>query len=253
MSEREPTDDLDHLRWAMRATERPDGDPLDLTTIMRAGRRLRLRRRLAGGGAALATVLLVVGAGIGVREAREPGPQEPPAPAATTPAARPTVAAYTPSPSPWAEERRPPVGDVVDSGIRYGTEQRVFYVVAVDLPDLPKVRIGLAAGRRAPGGEPVVDFLVNDVRGSDRRPGFHEIGYDASGPDRDSPPVPTFGYFVGPAERIVGTVGGREVTARLARWSEDGQVVVFWFDPADLTPGVRLDGIVAHDARGQRL
>ncbi|WP_240944465.1 hypothetical protein [Micromonospora thermarum] len=65
--------------------------------------------------------------------------------------------------------------------------------------------------------------------------------------------MPTFGYFVGPAKRIVGTVDGRQATARLAQWSRDPQVVIFWFDPQQLAPGTPLDGIVAHDARGRRL
>ena len=81
-------------------------------------------------------------------------------------------------------------------------------------------------------------------------PGFHQIGYD----ERTSAvPLPTFGYFVGPARRIVGTVAGRQVVARLQRWSVDQQVVSFWFDPAALPPGDRLDGIVARDASNRLL
>ncbi|MGV9982220.1 hypothetical protein ACWDUH_31635 [Micromonospora wenchangensis] len=109
------------------------------------------------------------------------------------------------------------------------------------------------AGRRTPAGELTNDIVINDVQGSDRRPGFHEIGYDDTTPSDDRPPVPTFGYFVGPATRIVGTAGGRQVDARLARWSTDPELVVFWFDPVDLTPGVRLDGIVARDRSGRLL
>jgi hypothetical protein len=142
---------------------------------------------------------------------------------------------------------------VVDAGIWYGVDQRVYYVVAVDLPEAPGVRIGLMAGRRTPAGELTDDIVVNDVRGSDRRPGFHEIGYDEATPSAARPSVPTFGYFVGPASRIVGTVDGRQVEARLARWSTDPELVIFWFDPADLTPGVRLDGIVARDRSGRLL
>lgn len=118
------------------------------------------------------------------------------------------------------------------------------------MPGVPKVTIGLAAGRRAPDGTLSTDILVNDVEGADRSPGFHQIGYDERSSDT---PVPTFGYFVGPAERIIGTVDGRQVDARVARWSRDKQVVIFWFDPATLTPGERLDGIVARDRGGRRL
>jgi hypothetical protein len=239
---------MDELRRAMRATERPDG--LDIADIMRRGRRLRRRRR-AGVGIAAAVVVIAVTAGVDAVATR-PGPPDLPA---GEPVA--TASAATPPPSPTAapaptEAPPRPLGTVVDSGIRYGTDERVFFVVPVDVPELPRVKIGLAAGRRAPGGRLTSDFLVNDVSGSDRRPGFHEIGYDQQRVPTDTS-VPTFGYFVGPAARIVGTVDGRQVEAKLARWSEDPQVVIFWFDPETLTPGTPLDGITARDPQGRRL
>ncbi|MEV4847249.1 hypothetical protein AB0K20_29010 [Micromonospora matsumotoense] len=244
--------ELDQLRRAMRATERPYHDDLDLTVIMRDGRRLRRRRRLAGAGAAaLVSVLLVGGIGLGVRWTRPSTPDQPPGSAVTGPAAPPSA-----TPPPTRLITPPPrefLGAVVGTGIRYGTDERVFYVVAVDLPEAPGVTIGLMAGRRTPAGELIDDIVINDVRGADRRPGFHEIGYDEATLSDARPPVPTFGYFVGPATRIVGTAGGRQVEARLARWSTDPDLVVFWFDPVDLAPGVRLDGIVARGAEGRLL
>ncbi|MBO4164968.1 MULTISPECIES: hypothetical protein [Micromonospora] len=248
--------ELEQLRRAMRATERPYPEDLDLTVIMRDGRRLRRRRRLAGAGAAaLVTVLVAGGVGLGVRWTRPPAPDRPPARVATVPdATPPATSPPTPGPTRWRPPSPQPIGEVVDTGIRYGVDQRVFYLVAVDVPEEPRVRVGLMAGRRSPAGGLTNDMVINDVQGSDRRPGFHEIGYDeATPPDDDRPPVPTFGYFVGPATRIVGTVRGRQVDARLARWSTDPELVIFWFDPVDLTPGVRLDGIVARDAAGRRL
>ncbi|MGV9804650.1 hypothetical protein, partial [Micromonospora chersina] len=168
-------------------------------------------------------------------------------------AAPPATAGPSPTPTPGpTEPPARPVGAVVGSGIRYGADERVFYVVSVDVPELPGVTIGLVAGRRSPTGELTTDYLVNDVEGTDRRPGFHQIGYDQQRVPTDAP-VPTFGYFVGPAARIVGTVDGRHVEARLARWSEDPRLVIFWFDPGVLTPGTPLDGIVARDARGRKL
>ncbi|MDO3703599.1 hypothetical protein Q3W71_18190 [Micromonospora sp. C28SCA-DRY-2] len=241
--------EVDQLRQAMRATERTGHDPLDLTTIMREGRRLRHRRRLAGTGAAAVLLAVVAGVTVTVRQAAPPEPERSAAPAVTAPAGRPST---EPAPTP-VEPRPVPLGDVVDSGIRYGTDARVFYFVAVDLPHEPRVTIGLVAGRRAADGTLTSDFLANDVEGSDRRPGFHQIGYDSYGAGADGPPMPTFGYFVGPASRIVGTVKGRQVDARLARWSEDPRVVIFWFDPQRLAPGVPLDGIIARDAQGRKL
>ncbi|WP_329013662.1 hypothetical protein OG271_04845 [Micromonospora rifamycinica] len=246
--------ELEQLRRAMRATEGPYHDDLDLTAIMRDGRRLRRRRRFVGAGAtALVTVLAAGGVGLGVRWARPPAPDRPPARVATVPTgASPATAPPGPAPT-RSEPHRGPLGKAVETGIRYGVDQRVYYVVAVDLPEVPGVRIGLMAGRRTPAGDLTDDIVVNDVRGSDRRPGFHEIGYDDATPSAGRPPVPTFGYFVGPASRIVGTVDGRQVDARLAQWSTDPELVIFWFDPVDLAPGVRLDGIVAQDRTGRPL
>ncbi|MEU4477566.1 hypothetical protein AB0F68_05765 [Micromonospora sp. NPDC023966] len=240
--------EVDELRRAMRATERADRNGLDLAGIMREGRRVRRRRRVAGTGAvAVAVAALLVGVGGIVARTRPP---EPPAAVVTVPAVTP---AATADPATPPEPRPRPVGAVVGSGIRYGADERVFYLVPVDVPELPGVAIGLAAGRRSPAGELTTDYLVNDVTGSDRRPGFHQIGYDQHGRLPADAPVPTFGYFVGPAARIVGTVDGRQVEARLARWSEDPRLVIFWFDPAVLAPGTPLDGIVARDGRGRRL
>ncbi|MFG3644426.1 hypothetical protein ACGF3C_29560 [Micromonospora sp. NPDC047762] len=250
--------ELERLRDAMRATERPDA-VLDLATVMREGRRLRTRRRVAGAGAAtlatgLAAVVVVVA--VGASGPGDPAPTELPQPVAVAP---PSVGV-----SPWAEKspgstppptvgrdvpQPKPMGQIVDSQVRHGADRRVYYFVSVSVPGEPKVSIGLAAGRQALDGSLTTDILVNDVRGSDRSAGFHQIGYDEGA----AAPVPTFGYFVGPANRIIGTVDDRQVDARVVPWSADKQVMIFWFDPAQLSPGERLDGIVAHDASGRRL
>ncbi|MEU1966029.1 hypothetical protein ABZ541_18590 [Micromonospora sediminicola] len=241
--------EVEELRRVLRATERTDRTGPDLADIMRRGRRLRRRRRVAGTSAAAVAVLAVVLGAADVVTRTGPPPPAPTRPAAPVPAATPSPEA---TPGPTTAPVRP-VGAVVDSGLRYGTQERVFYFVPVDVPRVPGVTVGLVAGRRLPAGELVSDYLVNDVAGSDRRPGFHEIGYDQQRRVPADLPLPTFGYFVGPAARIVGTVDGRQVDARLSRWSEDQRVVIFWFDPASLAPGTPLDGIVARDARGRRL
>ncbi|MGC4749837.1 hypothetical protein ACLQ28_29885 [Micromonospora sp. DT201] len=250
--------ELDRLRHAMRATERPDA-VLDLATVMREGRRLRTRRRVAGAGAAtlaagLAAVVVVVA--VGARPDDPSADERPPPVAVATPPTGvspmvPTTLGPTLPPGTDPDARPPkPLGQVIDSGVRHGTDQRVYFVVGVSVPGHPKVSVGLVAGRRALDGTLTTDLLINDVGGVDRSPGFHQIGYDVRS---SAAPVPTFGYFVGPAQRIIGTVDGRQVDARLARWSVDKQVVIFWFDPAKLTPGERLDGIIARDSSGRRL
>jgi hypothetical protein len=241
------------LREAMRATEQAQRHQFDVELIMRKGRRLRYRRRAAQGGMLLASAAVVVGFALGLR------PGGPP----VEPGAEPTVAAITPTvetPLPSALDTPPPtppapqpIGEPVTTGIRYGDDERVFYFIAVDLPHAPEVTIGLVAGRRGPGGALAADHLLNDVEGDDRRPGFHEIGYEPSPQTLPATPVPTFGYFVGPAAKIVGTVDGYEIIAQQTLWSEEPEVVIFWFDPQALTPGQRLDGIVAYDAQGRKL
>ncbi|MEU4677691.1 hypothetical protein [Micromonospora sp. NPDC023737] len=257
--------EAERLREAMLATERADHDLLDLAAVVHEGRRLRRRRRVARTGAAALVLAVAVAVPVALASA---GPEpkrpadpiagaRPTAPPTTAPTAGPTTAAAptaTPAATTGSGQSRPkPVGMVLSSGIRYGAEERVFYVVGVDVPKVPQVTIGLVAGRRDAAGELTPDVLINDVAGRDRHAGFHEIGYDQQGDRPVHPPVPTFGYFVGPAVRIIGTVDGRQVPATLARWSEDPRVVVFWFDPTVLAPGVRLDGIVATDKRGNRL
>ncbi|MGC4854880.1 hypothetical protein ACLQ24_16180 [Micromonospora sp. DT4] len=248
--------ELDRLREAMRATERPDA-VLDLASVMREGRRLRTRRRITGAAATVAAGLVAVTAVVvDPTGSHERSPTEPPPLVAVAPPSgggTPMATSEEPTPPPTKVRGVPgpkPLGQVIDSGIGHGTDRRVYFVVAVMVPGAPRVTIGLAAGRRAADGTVSTDILVNDVEGADRSPGFHQIGYDES---ESVFPVPTFGYFVGPAARIIGTVDGRQVDATVARWSLDKQVVIFWFDPATLTPGARLDGIVAHDSAGRRL
>ncbi|MFI7604608.1 hypothetical protein ACIBTV_05735 [Micromonospora sp. NPDC049366] len=245
--------EAEQLRRALRAAERADPPVLDLDAIMRDGRRLRRRRHLVSGGAAALSVAALVGVvAVGVR-ATAPAPSVRPAPAASASPTTPTAMSPTPAAS-RSEPERQPVGEVVGTGIRGPDgDERVLYFVPVDLPRTPGVKIALVAGRRAPDGSITSDYLINDVEGSDRRPGFHQIGYDQSPQTPRPTPMPGFGYFVGPADRIVGTVDGREIPARLALWSRDTRVVVFWFDPKALPPGVELDGIVARDAKGRRL
>ncbi|WP_433686406.1 hypothetical protein ACQP0I_19305 [Micromonospora carbonacea] len=243
--------EADRLRAAMRSTERGRGDRFDVEAIMREGRRLRRRRAARSGAVMLAVVAAIVGTTVALRRAEpppwgaEPAATAPATPSATPPTDRTPAATDPPS--------RQALGEIVRTGIRYGDDERVFYFTPVAVPDAPGVTVGLVAGRRAPDGRLTPDHLANDIAGGDRRPGFHQIGYEPSARLPPANPVPTFGYFVGPAAQITGTVDGRAVTARLARWSEDTDVVVFWFPPQALSPGRRLDGIVARDASGRQL
>jgi hypothetical protein len=90
------------------------------------------------------------------------------------------------------------------------------------------------------------DVMANEVKGSDRSPGFHAV---QGSMQIDAGKSPTFGYFVGPVARITAKAGGKTVAAKHAVWSEDPSVTVFWFDPAAGTP----KDIRAYDKDGNRL
>lgn len=80
---------------------------------------------------------------------------------------------------------------MIDSKVRYGTEQRVYYVVRVSVPGEPKVTIGLAAGRRLPDGMLTTDILVNDVEGLTAAPGSTRSATTSVRRPRRCPPSAT--------------------------------------------------------------
>ncbi|GAB2966331.1 hypothetical protein LWP59_22200 [Amycolatopsis acidiphila] len=114
---------------------------------------------------------------------------------------------------------------------RDSSGERVFYFVAIRTPDLPGVHFGLMAGHRTAAGRLEGQLMSNVHHGSDLAPGFRIL----DGGDPGLPPtVPVFGYYVGPAARITSTVGGRTVQAHQVAWSENPDVVLFWFGLDDV-------------------
>jgi hypothetical protein len=179
--------------------------------------------------------------------ARRGGDETPPATVVAAAAAvSDTSTPEAPSPARASGEQPPdpsPLGEVVPSGVR---ENLVFYAVPVDEPDrLPDIHFGLMAGRRGGDGTLTALVLANETTGSDKAAGFHAV---TGGLTIDSTPVPSFGYYAGPAAKITGTVAGRKVQAHQAVWSQDPNVVFFWFDP-----GTEPAGLTALDAAGHRL
>jgi hypothetical protein len=92
--------------------------------------------------------------------------------------------------------------------------------------------------------------MTNEVDRSDRSAGFHGL---TAAMDVEDVDVPAFGYFVGPAARVVGVLDGRRVAAHQAAWSENPRVVVFWFDLADVPLGSSPSRLDAYDRDGNRL
>ena len=238
--------DLGKLRAALHE---PSAEELtlDIAQVMATGRRIRRRRRMASAtglvAVAAAVVLVVTAAG----QLRQEGPAQ--APAAALRTASPVV---SPPPPPSATDApRPPLGEVIPTGIYDPLGERVFYAVEIDDPQvLPDVHFGLMAGHRGSDGQLTGGMLNNEFRGSDRSPGFHAVD---GGETSEGQFLPVFGYFVGPAEEITTTVHGKTMVARQASWSKDPQVVVFWFSEADVPSAAVLTPLVAYGKGGVRL
>ena len=62
--------------------------------------------------------------------------------------------------------------------------------------------------------------------------------------------IPEFGYYAGPAASITAVDHGRVIRARLARWSVNPRIAIFWFIPP---AGATLTGLAAYDAAGHQL
>jgi hypothetical protein len=147
---------------------------------------------------------------------------------------------------------------VLGEVVRTGCDDWLIYAVPVVLPSaafgvalgLPGPRPGHGTGPRPGQGAagPQVVVLANESRGADRSPGFHAVqGAAEIGTRRTL----TFGYYVGPAVRILGRDRARDktVAAGQAAWSVDPSVVFFWF-PAGAGALSRLRAL---DAAGRRL
>ena len=225
--------DLEALRRALQAPPDEQFGELDVSKIMATGTRIRRRRRvLVGGGAMLATaaVLLALGGA---------APTPPADTLTTAPPPPPSTAPYTP-PS------RPPLGDIVYTGIKDDKGEVILYFVKTDVPKVP---FGLVAAHMTASG-PSSGVLNNETQRAGDAPGFHPI---MGGNTETGTFLPVFGYFVGPAARIEAKVLGKTYRAQFARWSENPSVVVFWW-PQDVVPDQELLGRpVAYDANGRRL
>lgn len=155
------------------------------------------------------------------------------------PAGRTPVAATQPS-------APAPLGAVVDTGFAAKTGSWVIYAVPVDQPEIPGTKFGVMTARKLAGGTLAASVTSNEFQGSDKAPGFHAV---QAGMEVEGEKTLSFGYYVGDAEKITASAGGRTVTARQAAWSKDAAVKFFWFDPA--TPAI--GDLKAFDAAGRAL
>lgn len=188
------------------------------------------RRVLVAGGVVLACGALAVSGVLTANAATRPAPPAPAAPAAPAPAA-------APEPSPW--------GKVIDTNLTAKGERVVFYGIKVGEKTLPQTHFGVMAGVREKGAVKGLEE-ANEFAGADDAPGFHAV----SGPlGADGYPLPSFGYYAGPAAKITAKIQGKDAVAHQAKWSVNPDIVIFWFDQTSGDP----DGLAAFDAAGKQL
>ncbi|WP_033292108.1 hypothetical protein [Amycolatopsis jejuensis] len=243
------SDELDRLRAVLREPPpEPFAEP-DLDRIMADGGRMRRRRKLlTSGGVAVAVIAVVFGA-VWLRSPGVP-PQQSIHAAAAPPMSSTATATVGQPPAP-APAESVPVGEVIATGTYSDGAQLVFYAAKIDEPDkVPSVQFGVMAGLDEPNGSLRPLYLANETDGADRSFGFHATSGGLTIADTW---IPVYGYFSGPAARIETTVDGRVIAAHTASWSEDPEVVVFWFDQDDVPSADRASPLVAYSADGRRL
>ena len=243
--------DLDTLREALQTPVRPDAgagapEPLDVGEVITRGRRLRWRRRAGATTVAAcviaATVAAVTGAGhAGSRPLRTVPP--PLGGGRSTPSA-------TPSPAPSAPPA--PAGKVVPAGTTGSDGGLVFYVFKIGMSAPPGTRFGIVAAHRDAAGRLVPAAEANETSGPGTTAGFHAIEAPMS-VGSPGTVIPEFGYYTGPAATITGTENGHLVAARIAPWSLDPDVVIFWFPTTAKAGGGPVQNLTARGKAGQRL
>jgi hypothetical protein len=231
-----------------------DGRPPAMDEIIGAGRKLRLKRRLAAVSISAVALVAVAGATVAAWPA-----QAPPSPAAA--AAWPTTpyVAYDVAGS-W--------GKAVETGLTQHGRSVVVTAFHNANPAYPDITFGVRTCTVTATHQPAVCANTFDDKGPDRKPGFHAIELPTS---TGKVNLPMYGYYVGPAVTITVKSRGKTVQAQTATWSEDKNVVLFWFSPKDVylkvdkssplykenkvTPGEQPDATdwTAYDAAGKTL
>jgi|tagenome__1003787_1003787.scaffolds.fasta_scaffold20922213_2 hypothetical protein len=128
----------------------------------------------------------------------------------------------------------------------------VIKAVPVTVTGSTKKTFGFAMDDRANNGELTEYMVISEASaGAELKAGFHAVehvyGYE------DEIVQPAYGYFVGNPAKITGTVNGKQIRAKTARWSANSKVTVFWFDNTKVTADSDLTAVSAYDAGGKLL
>jgi hypothetical protein len=239
--------DLDTFRAVLQGPD--DGRPPAVDNIMSAGRKLRRKRRLATAGLAVAAVVAATGSAVALWPAQAPPHNQA--------AAWPPVS-YSADGS-W--------GRPVHTGIREKNAEIVVTAFHNTNPAYPKITFGVRACAATNDELGTCTNTFDDVP-PDNSPGFHSMELPTN---LEGVNFPMYGYYVGPAATITVKSRGKVVTARTETWSENPDVVLFWFPLTEVylkpdkksplykqhkvTPGELPDtsGWSAYDATGKLL
>jgi hypothetical protein len=241
---------LDELRSALRE---PAPVPLSvsLDRVVARGRRRRAVRR-----AAVPMAVVATAAAVAVPATVLGGTADAPVAAPTAPTATPTPGT-PPSTAPGRGIPGAAWDDLIRTGERVAGRERVFWFHPVRDAQMPGIRFLVAFGYRDPGGSRRVVTGVNEVTAPDDSPGFHAAWFSDRGPVMPAGDWVVYGYYAGPVERITAMIGGRTVTARLARWAGNPRITVFWLSPATGSPrpasNTAITRLRAYDAAGKPL
>ena len=198
--------DLDSFRAALRGPD--DGRPPALEEILTAGRKLRRKRRFLTATVAAAVLVAATGSTIAIQHAQAPSAGQ---------------AAAWPTGAPRADGSW---GLPVYTGIQQKDREIVVTAFHNNNPAYPDIKFGVrSCAAAADGGLEPCTNTFDDVA-PDNSPGFHSIELPTGGNGFD---FPMYGYYIGPATTITVKSRGKVVTAQTAAWSENPDVLFFWF------------------------
>jgi hypothetical protein len=223
------TTDLEDFLVALHEPAPETGPVVPLDEIVRKGRRLRTRRRLAGGMAWITALSVVVG-GCFLLFGKPSSTSLPPA------------------------DLRP--SDTFGAPIRTGIVQPGGEIVVMmaynDVSGMQSVGCFAADDGALSGCRTVWDWPRREYA-----TGFHAVHAPVTVEGRGD--LPIFGFFIGPAATITVNANGRTVAAQTAVWSEpavwaeDADIELFWFPRDEVSPAATLTGWAAYDADGKSL
>lgn len=200
---------VDELRTALRAETDGLQPGLPVAAIRDRARRRSRRRRLTQAGAAMVTGLVVAAAAMYLSLTR-PG----------VPLPQPEPLDPLPSVNVQVDPSFPPLGPVVRTGVRVGTNQELvmWFSGSTDVPQVNDGLLDLGTG--------AVEDLDQLASGDQSVPGFQQLGQID---DRRSGVV-DFGLYVGTVGAVVVESHSGHDAAHLFVWPGNRRYVLFWAD-----------------------